>query len=130
MLKIFYINFLSLRQFLCFMLCSVSNRVIGDNLVPRQSVHHPPDCVLIDGSQCSIFLLTEYRNENIVWPVIIFFLTCVLFLYGIFIIKNKTGQARVELTHQGFRTKIKSLGPFLKFKLSLARALSLIPRLT
>ena len=39
----------------------------------------------------------------------------------IFDIVKKTGQARVELTHRGFRLKIEDLGLFLKFRLSLAR---------
>ena len=35
------------------------------------------------------------------------------------IIEPKTGQARVGLTHRGFRTKIGDLELFLKFKLNL-----------
>ena len=37
---------------------------------------------------------------------------------------KKTGQARVGLAHQGFRKKIGGLELFLKFKSSLATALS------
>ena len=37
---------------------------------------------------------------------------------------KKTGQARIELAHQGFRTKIGDPELFPKFKLSLARVLS------
>ena len=38
--------------------------------------------------------------------------------------RKKIGQVRVELVQQGFHIKIRGLGLFLKFSLSLARALS------
>ena len=37
---------------------------------------------------------------------------------------KKTGQARLTLAHRGFPTKIGGLGHFLKYRFSLARALS------
>ena len=72
--------------------------------------------------QCSIKIekrkTSMTANIDVNWHRYFFHISYLL------MINKKTGKARIGLTHRGFRTKIGSHEVFLKFKLSLARALS------
>ena len=72
-------------------------------------------------------VVTDRPSNNLQQIVVIFKEGhwIVKYIYVKYCSNKKTGEERSGLAHRGFRTKIGSLELYLKFRLSLARALSI-----